>query len=137
MGRASRYLMERYSVPEEALPCLLFIDASDPTKRLTVKLSSKDPLESLYSLALRPISQEFADLSRFWKRRDEIKGNRYLLERANAEVGELPGKISECNGRLNRSSEDATARYSRELDQWRAITEAIRGCYEAFGVLKD
>lgn len=130
MGQASRHLMEHYSVPEEALPCLLFVDGSRPKQVITVRLSSKDPLKSLYDDALRPISQEFGELSDFWKRRAEINENRYRLERANAEVRELPGQISECNDRLNRSTEEAKARYSHELDQWRMIEETIRGRYE-------
>ena len=133
MGQASRCLMEWYSVPEEALPCLLFVDASDPTKCITVRLSSKDPLQSLYDHALRPISQEFAELSDFWKRRDEIKPNRCRLESANTEVRELPGKLSECNDKLNRATEEATtavARYSCEPDQWKAIEQATGGLYE-------
>jgi hypothetical protein len=73
MGHASQCIMERYSVPEEALPCLLFVDARNPTSSITVRLSPEDPLPSLYNHALRPISQEFAELSRFWKKRDEIK----------------------------------------------------------------
>jgi hypothetical protein len=133
MGNASRYLMERYSVPEGALPCLLFVDASDPTKRVIVELSPRDPLQSLYNHALLPISQEFADLSGFWKRRDEIKRNQYRVERANADLCELSGKISECDERLNRATENATTgveRYSNELNQWKEIEVAIRGRYE-------
>jgi len=116
MGHASRCLMERYSVPEEALPCLLFVAASDPAKRITVRLSSDDPLQSLYNDALRPISQEFAELSRFWKRRDEIKGNWYRLEYANTQVRELPSKISESNDKLIQATENATTRQA-----WRVI----------------
>jgi CHAT domain-containing protein len=125
--------MERYSVQEEALPCLLFVDASDPTKCITVQLSSKDPLQSLYDHALRPISHEFAELSDFWKRRDETKRNRRRLELANTEVQELPVKLSECNVRLNRATEEATtavARYSYEPDQWKAIEKSTEGLYE-------
>ncbi|MEN9668056.1 MAG: hypothetical protein RLZZ326_4419, partial [Planctomycetota bacterium] len=122
----------RYSVPEHALPCLLFVDATDPTSSTIVRLSTKDPLSSLYSDALRPISQEFAELSRFWKRRDEIKANRHRLERAKTEVRDLPAQIAESSDRLKRAGENATtgvARQSSELEQWKAIAEAINGLY--------
>jgi len=129
--------MERYSVPEEALPCLLFVDASDPTKRITVRLSSKDPLRSLYDDTLRSLSQEFSELSHFWKRRDEIKRNRYRLKDAETQVCELPGKIAECNEKLNRATEAATndvPRISGELDQWKDIQATLKNSFEDLAV---
>ena len=61
IGHACRCLMERYSIPEAALPCLLFVEAGDPTKNIIIRLSPQNPLPSLNN-ALRSIAHEFADL---------------------------------------------------------------------------
>jgi hypothetical protein len=44
IGQACRCLMERYAIAEEALPCLLFVDAGDPTKSIIVRLSPQKPV---------------------------------------------------------------------------------------------
>jgi hypothetical protein len=126
MSRASQYLMERYSVPEEALPCLLFVDASDPAKGLCVRLSPRDPLNSLYDDALKAISQEFAELSHFWKKRDDLKENRCCRDASEVEVHELPKKISAVGEKLRDASKQL-ARYELDLPQWEEIQAAIFG----------
>ena len=124
--------MERYAIAEEALPCLLFVDAGDPTKSIIVRLSPRNPLISLNGVLLS-IAQEFADLSRLWKKRDEVNELRSRLDDADTEVRDLPGKIAECHHRLKLATENATAgaaRWSSELGQWKAIEEeAIERSY--------
>ena len=123
--------MHRYSIAEETLPCLLFIDTADPTKSIIIRLSPQNPVLSLNDV-LRSIAQEFSDLSRFWKGREEIEGVRRSLEHANTKVRDLPGTIAKCNERLRLATENATAgvaHWSRELDQWKAIEKAIKGSY--------
>lgn len=118
MGYATRYLMRRYSVPESALPCLLFVDGSEPSHSITVRLSSKDPLDSLFEHALRPISDEFAELSCFWRKREIPK----LIE----EISRRREQLNELRADMNR--------YSGEIDQWRTIQELIGGSYESASV---
>src|SRR3989442_12014625 len=127
MGRATQSLMERYAVPEDALPCLLFIDARNPTKSVLVRLSPADPLRSLYEDALRRLSQEFSDLSRFWHQRDEINRKQRRLKNADAEFQQLSQTIADCDGKLRRIP---VTRYLNELAQWKEIQNAIEGRHD-------
>jgi CHAT domain len=124
MGGATRLLMERYAVPEDALPCLLFIDASHPTQSVVVRLIAADPLRSLYEDALARLSQEFSDLSRFWQQRAEINQKQWRLKSAEDELQRLRQAIADCDERLRQIP---VAQYSSELAQWEEIRDTIEG----------
>lgn len=93
MTRAATRLMTRYGLQEADLPCLLFVDPNQPTARVAIKLCVDDPLQSLYSDVLGPLSDELRQLSMFWSCRDAVGWMRRRRERAEKTIATAPGEI--------------------------------------------
>lgn len=138
MGRATQLLIQRYAVSEDELPCLLFVDANVPTRRLTVPLSATAPLQSLYTDVLRTLSQEFAELSDFWGRREALARNESRYSVAEEESRHLPQAISRCDEVLAQAVQAAAetrAMATADLQKWRAIQTTIHESYADASVL--
>src|ERR1035438_4110270 len=73
MDVATTALMERFDLPEQTLPCLLFVDASSINDAQLVQLSPQDPMESLYKDVLAPLGDEFKAFERYWNQRFRVR----------------------------------------------------------------
>lgn len=102
MSRVATRLMELYDVRESALPCMLFTDGEDLQKHLVVRLDPDDPLNSLYTDVLRPLSDQFATLSKYWRRRADFSSKPNVARMAADEAVKLRAKITELDAEIER-----------------------------------
>ena len=94
--------MEMYGIRESSLPCLLFTDGKEFRRSLVVTLDAQDPISSLYSDCLRPLSDQFGLLSKHWslcaelaRKRSFIKYAHDVIDRTPRELAAIPAKIEE------------------------------------------
>ncbi len=102
MSRVATQLMEMYGIRESSLPCLLFTDGKEFRRSLVVTLDAQDPISSLYSDCLRPLSDQFGLLSKHWslcaelaRKRSFIKYAHDVIDRTPRELAAIPAKIEE------------------------------------------
>lgn len=75
MTRATDALMDRFHLREASLPCVVFVDPKNTRTRLIVSLAGADPVSTLYSRVLSPLSDAFRDLQKWLqcqKERDHL-----------------------------------------------------------------
>src|ERR1043166_1875517 len=98
-------LMALYDIPESALPCLLFTDGDDHKKHLVVQLDPREPLNSLQAHVVKPLSDEFGALSKYWKRRDDFLRPKSMAQRATDGVAQLQPEIAKLTTEIERQSQ--------------------------------
>lgn len=103
MDVATTELLERFGVPERALPCLLFADGSYDQDFQVVQLSFEKPLESLYKDVLAPLADEFSALERFWQQRNRIKRTLETNAHAVSIMKSFPDKLKALETKLQRT----------------------------------
>lgn len=94
MSRVATRLMEIYKIPESDLPCLLFTAGEDLSRHLVVPLNPENPLQSLYSDALKTLSGQFSSLSRVWRSHLTLAGMSSAASQSKAKYERLMIEIS-------------------------------------------
>ena len=107
---ATSILMERFGIAESTLPCLVFVDQDSLDSPLIVPLSPANPIESLYTDILTPISDAFGKLEAFWE--DELR------------VTSFRGRRNQALKRLQSYDQDRADR-EKKLDDAKAQLEAV------------
>ena len=105
MSRVATRLMELYDIRESTLPCLLFTDGDDPKKYLVVQLDPNKPLVSLYADVLRPLSDQFATLSKYWGHRANFSRKQSTARWAADAVTKLPTEIAEVTAEIEHQGQ--------------------------------
>ena len=118
MDVATTAIVERFDLPEQALPCLLFVAGSQIDDAQLVQLSPEQPMESLYKDVLAPLSDEFRALESLWELRHRIQN--WLDAQANAQVTieTFPGKLKDLEAKLSRAK--------AVIEKWRGTPKTQR-----------
>jgi hypothetical protein len=105
MSKVATRLMEIYKISESALPCMLFVEGEKLSNHLVVRLDDSEPLQSLYRHVLMPLSEEFAKLSDYWKRRDDLARKKGTGRRTHIEAAEkLRTEIAKVNAEIDKEA---------------------------------
>ncbi|MBY5881155.1 CHAT domain-containing protein [Rhizobium leguminosarum] len=143
---AASHLARRFGIPETAMPCLLFLAATDLSQPLVVPLSSDETIKSLYNDALAPISDELHLVEGHWELKQDIKWHLEGTRRAKETVARFDANKSlllEKNEQLVRDRKalddpdnDNVAR-ARCFIEERARLHAFRVQHEAARTLDE
>jgi len=124
MSRVATRLMQIYDIRESSLPCLLFTDGNNLKKHLVVQLNPGEPLKSLYTNVLKPLSDQFAALSKYWALRENIPWWEGLASEATDAVLLLPVEIAKINAEIERQHQAVPEEIREAQEKLDALTEA-------------
>jgi predicted nucleic acid-binding Zn-ribbon protein len=131
MGDCTRVLLDRFEIAHAMEPCLLFVDPKKPPRHLVVQLDPADPVKSLFSDALTPMSQAFRELSAYWQHRDKLRWRQRDFQEAPMIVSEETEHISKLMTSLQELQEKK-AGLEKEDDSNRRELECLKGLLAAF-----
>jgi hypothetical protein len=110
-------LMALYDIHESALPCILFTDGNDRNKYLVVQLDAREPLKFLQEHVLKPLSREFATLSKYWGRRGDSLSPKGKAQRATDAVAQLRSEIAKVTAEIERQTQLVPEQIRNEQEQ--------------------
>ena len=105
MSDYARVLLDRFHITDQVEPCLLFVNPDNPEQHLILELDSGDPVESLLSDVLTPLSLAFRRLSGFWDRRDRLRWRQRDVDEALEVVNGVPDQILKLNADLEKGGD--------------------------------
>jgi hypothetical protein len=129
-GVATR-LMKMFDIRESSLPCLLFTDGRDLNRHLVVRLDPREPLDSLYTHVLRPLSDEFGVLSRYWERRDALQWKKSGAEWATKSVAKLQAEAAQLVSEIERQRQIVAEQIRGQQEQLDQLNQARQRRLEA------
>jgi hypothetical protein len=109
---AASILMERFGILESMLPSLLFVSSQHLDQPELIRLDPNEPMRSLYSDVLSPLSDEFRRLKPYWKRWCQLQRQKRdrqealeTIEKSRTEEAVLRDKLEVANKLFSESGE--------------------------------
>ena len=131
MSDCTRALLDRFEITDQVEPCLLFVNPESPEQYLIVQLDHKDPVESLLSDVLTPLSLAFRRLSTYWDRRDKLRWRQRDVDEALAVVNAVPDQILKLTADMEKAEIRERPNATR-IESNRIELEALRLLVKAF-----
>lgn len=122
-------LKKHFELDEASLPCLIFVDGESVRDRpVIVPIASDDPISSLYTDVLVPLSDALQKFERRWTLDAQVNNCGHYVRAASLRLKASAGPVNEAQAKLDwakRRIEDVEAR-SKEVVQKIAILTSER-----------